>query len=110
MIGLRIASLRKKKGLSQDQLAKQINVCASAIGMYEQGRREPPIKTLVTLAQVFEVSLDYLITGSYATNPQEAETAGLLLILQKSPLNSAIPILLSEIDLGKIMTILQATN
>ena len=46
MIGSRIAALRKKKGLSQNQLAQRINVCASAIGMYEQGRREPPIETL----------------------------------------------------------------
>ena len=63
MIGHRIAMLRKRMGLSQTQLAKQINVCASAIGMYEQGRRQPSGELIVALSRVFSVSADYLLTG-----------------------------------------------
>lgn len=63
MMGRRIAALRKTKNMSQTQLAAYLRVSASTIGMYEQGRRMPDIQTLVQLAQLFEVSLDYLITG-----------------------------------------------
>lgn len=63
MLGSRIAALRKAKNMSQTQLAAYLRVSASTIGMYEQGRRMPDIQTLVQLAQLFDVSLDYLITG-----------------------------------------------
>lgn len=63
MIGKRIAALRKAKNMSQTQLAAYLRVSASTIGMYEQGRRMPDVQTLVQLAQLLDVSLNYLITG-----------------------------------------------
>lgn len=63
MIGLRIAILRVEKGWSQAELAKRIGVSASAVGMYEQGRREPSLALLVCLAQTLGVTTDYLLTG-----------------------------------------------
>lgn len=39
----------------------------SAIGMYEQGRREPSIDILIALSNEFGVTLDYLITGNLFT-------------------------------------------
>ena len=63
MIGSRIAALRKAKNMSQTQLGIFLCVSASTVGMYEQGRRMPGVETLVQLAELFDVSLDYLITG-----------------------------------------------
>lgn len=63
MLGLRIALLRAEKGWSQAELAKRIGVSASAVGMYEQGRREPSLALLVCLAQELDVTTDYLLTG-----------------------------------------------
>lgn len=63
MLGARIAALRRKAGMSQAELAKRLQVSASAIGMYEQGRRQPAADTLVALGGVFGVSVDYLLTG-----------------------------------------------
>ena len=63
MLGPRIAALRRAAGLSQGELARQLQVSASAVGMYEQGRREPSAETLVALARVFGVTVDYLLTG-----------------------------------------------
>ncbi len=60
----RIKELRKVKGLSQKELANLIGVSVSAIGMYEQLRRQPDNKTLLKLAKVFDVSIDYLIMAS----------------------------------------------
>lgn len=63
MLGLRIAALRQKQGLSQAELARRIHVSASSVGMYEQGRREPSLAILVDLAKQLKVSTDYLLTG-----------------------------------------------
>lgn len=63
MLGIRIAILRISKGWSQAELARRIGVSASAVGMYEQGRREPSLGLLVRLAQEFGVTTDYLLMG-----------------------------------------------
>lgn len=61
MLGMRIALLRISKGWSQAELARRIGVSASAVGMYEQGRREPSLGLLVRLAQELGVTTDYLL-------------------------------------------------
>lgn len=61
--GQRIASLRKKRGLTQFELAKLLNISKSALGMYETDKREPNFETLIQIADYFEVTLDYLIVG-----------------------------------------------
>lgn len=57
----RLKSLREQKGLTQADLAKLTNISTSAIGMYEQGRREANHETLIKLANFFHVTVDYLI-------------------------------------------------
>jgi len=69
MKGARIAALRRQAGMSQAQLARLLRVSPSAVGMYEQGRREPSADVLVELGKVFGVSVDYILTGS--PTPQE---------------------------------------
>ena len=64
MLSCRITLLRKYSGLSQSQLAQHLHISPSAIGMYEQGRRTPNIEILIEMSRIFNVSLDYLITGS----------------------------------------------
>ena len=63
MLGERIALLRRARGLSQAELARRLQISASAMGMYEQGRREPAVQTLVALARELEVTTDFLLTG-----------------------------------------------
>ena len=76
-MGARIAALRRNAGLSQAELAQRLQVSASAMGMYEQGRREPSLQLLGDIAKVFSVSTDYLITG--IPHPQDAGTVEHLL-------------------------------
>lgn len=59
--GSRISSLRKQKGLSQQELADRLNVSKSSIAMYETEKREPDFEILERLAEYFSVSIDYLI-------------------------------------------------
>lgn len=73
LLGPRIAALRKEAGLNQQELAARLGVSASAIGMYEQGRREPSAQTLIAMAEIFNVSTDFLLTGRSQT-PREEDT------------------------------------
>ena len=72
MLGERIAALRRQAGLSQAELAHRLRISASAMGMYEQGRREPSAQMLVALAGVLGVSTDYLLTGVPASDQGES--------------------------------------
>ena len=57
----RLIKLRKEKGLSQNALAVQLGVSRSAIAGYETKGREPDIHMLISLADFYNVSVDYLI-------------------------------------------------
>ncbi len=61
MLGTRIAILRQKAGFSQAALAARLHISPSTLGMYEQGRREPSLDTLVALADELGVSTDILL-------------------------------------------------
>lgn len=72
MLGARIALLRRRSGLSQKELARTVGVSASAVGMYEQERRVPPVELLIRMAELFSVSTDFLLTGRSALRDTEA--------------------------------------
>lgn len=57
----RLTELRKQNKLSQDALAKKIGVHPNVIGRYERGEAKPTIDVATKMADVFEVSVDYLV-------------------------------------------------
>ena len=59
----RIKQLRKEKGLTQGQLADILGVTDKAVSKWEVGESNPDISLLAKLAEVFGVSVDYLLTG-----------------------------------------------
>lgn len=61
-IGNAIKSLRVREGLTQGELAKKLKISRSAIGMYENGEREPSVEILEKFADYFNVDMNY-ITG-----------------------------------------------
>lgn len=67
MLGKRIALLRRSAGITQAMLADRLNISASAVGMYEQNRRQPPLDILIALSEEFGVTVDYLLTGRWNT-------------------------------------------
>ena len=85
MRGARIAALRRQAGMSQAELARQLGVSPSAVGMYEQGRREPSADTLVALSEIFGVTTDYLLTGRPIALPDQKAVTRLM----RSSLESA---------------------
>jgi len=60
-IGNRIVELRKKKGWSQTELAKQVDASREAIGKYERDEAQPSVETAKKIADALEVTLDYLV-------------------------------------------------
>lgn len=65
----KLRALRKEHNMTQDELAEKLGISRSAVGMYEQGRREPDFELLDNTAELFDVSIGYLIgnetKGSY---------------------------------------------
>lgn len=61
MIGLRIKSLRKQKNYSQTELAKILNLSQSTIAYYEKEQKQPSYEVLCKIANLFDVSTDYLL-------------------------------------------------
>ena len=62
-LGERIRGERKKRGLSQEELADILNVSRQAITKWETDRGIPDIANLIRISEEFEISLDELIKG-----------------------------------------------
>lgn len=60
----RLLACRKEKGLSQKTLAEILGVSDAAVTMMEKSKRAPSFEVLCTLADYFDVSLDYLVGRS----------------------------------------------
>ena len=61
--------MRKQAGLNQEGLAMRINVSQSTISAYEVGDRIPDMETLISIANAFHVSIDYLVGLSDVRQP-----------------------------------------
>lgn len=59
-----LRALRKEKKFSQQKLASQVGVTQQCVSEWEKGKIEPTMSPLWRLADVFEVSIDYLIGRS----------------------------------------------
>ena len=68
----RLFNLRRQAGLSQEELANLLNVTRQAVQKWEAGASRPDMDNLVLLAEYFQVSLDYLVTGKEAAPPPQS--------------------------------------
>ena len=60
-LGEQITNLRKKKGISQVELGKQIGTSGDIIGRYERNEVKPSIEVVINIADILGVSIDYLV-------------------------------------------------
>ena len=58
---MKLKELRQSKGFTQDKLASKLGVARSTIAMYENGASEPDFQTLTKIANIFNVSADYIL-------------------------------------------------
>lgn len=64
---MKIKELREQLGLSQVQLAKELNISPSTLCNWEIGRREPDAERIKQLAKYFKVTTDYLLSYNEST-------------------------------------------
>lgn len=62
--GDKLRELRKQRKWSQDELGKMVGIHGRHVGKYENGQVMPNAETLIKIAEVFEVSVDYLLFTS----------------------------------------------
>ena len=63
MISDKIKMLRENKNLTQSDLAKQLGITRSSVNAWEMGISVPSTQYIVELAQIFDISTDYLLNG-----------------------------------------------
>ncbi|KPI53005.1 DNA-binding protein [Clostridioides difficile] len=63
-ISEKILKLRKANNLSQENLAEQLNVSRQSISKWETGQSIPETEKLITLSEIFDVTIDYLLKPS----------------------------------------------
>jgi transcriptional regulator with XRE-family HTH domain len=59
-LGNRITELRESRKMTQEELAKKLNISRASLSHYEKNRREPDYDTLQKIADYFQVSIDYM--------------------------------------------------
>ena len=57
----KLRNLRVSNGITQKQLAKQINIQPNSVQRLEYGTAQPSLKTITAIADYFDVSIDYLV-------------------------------------------------
>lgn len=67
-LGSRLRYAREKKRWSQTYVCKKLGISNSALSGYERNYREPDANTLLTLADLYEVSVDFLLGRTGQTN------------------------------------------
>jgi len=81
--GKRLTEARKKKNISQEELAKMLKTKGPVIGRYERDEMKPSIEAAANMADILEVSLDYLV--GKADEHLDKSTLNRILEVQKLP-------------------------
>lgn len=63
-LGEQLKKERKNKEMTQEEIANKINISRASYAYYEAGKKQPNLDTLKKLADLYKVSVDYLI-GRY---------------------------------------------
>ena len=74
-IGKFIAELRKEHGFTQEQLGDQIGVTNKTISRWETGMYLPPADTLLTISELFDVSINEILSGKKLSKEEYKEAA-----------------------------------
>lgn len=73
-MGERLLALRRKKGITQEDLAEKLAVSRQSISNWELNKTLPDTDKLFALAKIYEVSLDYMVFGIEAKKEKAGKT------------------------------------
>lgn len=72
LISENLKHLRKRTGLTQEQMAEKVGIKRSLLGAYEEGRADPRISNLLKFAEIFGLPVDNIISTDLTNSNQEA--------------------------------------
>ncbi len=93
----KLQELRKKKGLTQEELAEALYVSRTAISKWESGRGYPSIDSLKDISKFFSVSIDDLLSGEKLLSLAEREN--------KSNIRNMCDLLFGIVDLFAVILV-----
>ena len=96
--GEKLQELRKKKGLTQEELAEALYVSRTAVSKWESGRGYPNIDSLKEISKFFSVSIDELLSGEKLLSIAEKEN--------KSNIRNMCDLLFGIVDLFSLILII----
>ena len=64
----KILNLRKKNGMSQEELAEKLNISRQAVSRWEVGTAQPDAPNVLQLSKLFGVTTDYLLNDDYESD------------------------------------------
>ncbi len=85
MLPEKLSELRKKKGLSQIELAETLNVSRQAVSRWETGEAAPSLENLKCLRDLYNVSLDYLVCDGEEPVRSEPEPEAVEIVKAELP-------------------------
>ena len=74
-LGNRLKEVRQKYKLKQEAIAKMLGISKQQYSLYENGKRQMPIKHYIILAHEYQVTMDYLTTASSAYEERHTDTS-----------------------------------
>lgn len=98
LLGKRIREERTKLNLTQEQLAEKVDISTSYVGQIERGERNISLDTLINVANVLGVTIDFLLQDSI-TFQQDNISAQIDQVITKRTLKEKVMVL----DILKIM-------
>lgn len=93
--------LRKNYNMLQSDIASKLNVSVSTVGMWEQGRNQPDNETIKKIANIFNVTTDYLLDNDINSNNDNKELLETISTDLSDPLNKALYSKASELKNAK---------
>ena len=110
-MGETISSLRKEKGMTQKDLADMLGITDKAVSKWERGVAYPDTATIPAIAEIFEVSVEELLSAKAAPAPVSKKSEEIFdLVLKAVPLAMGVAVVvtsvLGELDMTSGMTML----
>ena len=110
-MGETISSLRKEKGMTQKDLADMLGITDKAVSKWERGVAYPDTATIPAIAEIFEISVEELLSAKAAPAPTSKKTEEIFdLVLKAVPLAMGVAVVvtsvLGELDMTSGMTML----
>lgn len=72
-LGERLYELRKKKGLSQEEVAEKLNVTRQSVSKWETDESKPDFDKIIPICELFEISSNELLSGTKEEKEEEEE-------------------------------------